>query len=297
MVTVLCEFAYKSDTDLATVPIMKTKRRNSFWQFWLIRVVFTLVLAIAIRIVVAILDGAGLPTFISRALGLVMGTAALIGLGRISWANPRRNGLSPLQPAKGFALGSLTGIFLYACIVSVASIAGWYSIQGISFDVVALLGSFALLVLAAAFEEILYRGIVFQSLEGAVGTGWALALSGTLFGALHLGNTNATLVGALAVGLAGVALGAVFAWTRDLWLLTGLHVMWNFTQGPIFGVAVSGNSFQSLIQPRIQGPEMFTGGAFGFEAGAITIALCAISTIWLVQRTQKAGYWQGFARG
>jgi uncharacterized protein len=185
---------------------------------------------------------------------------------------------------------------LYAAIIAVASIVGWYGIRGTSFDAVALLSSFGLLVLAAAFEEILFRGILFQSLEGAVGTGWALALSGTLFGAVHFGNTNATWVGAFAVGLAGVALGAVFAWTRDLWLLTGLHVMWNFMQGPIFGVAVSGNSFQSLIHPRIQGPELFTGGAFGFEAGAITIALCVISTIWLVQRTQKAGYWQGFAR-
>ncbi len=276
---------------------MKTKRRNTFWQFWLVKIACTLVLAMAIRIVVAVLDGSGAPTFISRALGLVMGTAALIGLGRISWVNPKRNGLSPLQPAKGLVLGAVTGVFLYVAIIAVASIAGWYGIQEISFDVVALLGSFGLLVLAAAFEEILFRGILFQSLEGAIGTGWALALSGTLFGALHLGNANATWVGALAVGLAGVALGAVFAWTRDLWLLTGLHVMWNFTQGPIFGVAVSGNSFQSLIQPAIHGPEMFTGGAFGFEAGAITIALCVISTIWLVQRTQKAGHWQGFARG
>jgi uncharacterized protein len=173
---------------------------------------------------------------------------------------------------------------------------GWYSVRSISYDITALLGGFGLLVLAGAFEEILFRGVLFQPLEAAIGTGWALALSGTLFGALHLGNTNATMVGASAVGLAGIALGAVFAWTRDLWLLTGLHVMWNFMQGPIFGLAVSGNVFQSLIHPQIQGPEVFTGGAFGFEAGAITVALGLVSTVWLVQRTRDAGRWQGLGK-
>ncbi len=95
------------------------------------------------------------------------------------------------------------------------------------------------------------------------------------------------------MGLAGLSLGAVFAWTRDLWLLIGLHVMWNFMQGPLFGVAVSSNVFQSLIRPRIQGPEVFTGGAFGFEAGAITVALCLVSTVWLLRRARDTGRWRG----
>jgi uncharacterized protein len=180
--------------------------------------------------------------------------------------------------------------------VLVAALAGWYAVQSTSLDPAALLGALGLLLFAGAFEEVLFRGILFQPLETAIGTGWALALSGALFGALHLGNTNATVVGAIAVGLAGVALGAVFAWTRDLWLLTGLHVMWNVMQGPVFGVAVSGNTFASLIQARIQGPEVFTGGTFGFEAGAMTVALCLVSTVWLVQRTRDTGRWQGLGK-
>ena len=148
-----------------------------------------------------------------------------------------------------------------------------------------------MLIFAAAFEEILFRGILFQSLEKAVGTSWALAVGGLLFGVLHLGNTNATVVGAVAVGLAGVALGALFVFTRDLWLLTGIHIFWNFMQGPIFGVAVSGYTFKSLIQPQIQGAEIFTGGAFGFEAGIITLALCLASSFWLIQKTQKTPLW------
>jgi uncharacterized protein len=275
---------------------MKPNPLTAFWRFWLTRVVFALVIAIGIRLIVAILDGAGLPTFASRVIGLLIGVATLIGLGRVGWVKPGINGLNPPQPARGLLFGAGSGTVLYGGIVLVAAVAGWYSVQSFSIDLTSLLGSFGLLLFAAAFEEILFRGVLFQPLEAAIGTGWALALSGTLFGALHLGNTNATLVGAVAVGLAGVALGAVFAWTRDLWLLTGLHVMWNFMQGPIFGVAVSGNVFQSLIRPRIQGPEVFTGGAFGFEAGAITVALCLVSTVWLVRQARATGRWHGLGR-
>ena len=272
---------------------MKPNPLTAFWHFWLTRVVFALVIAIAIRLIVAILDGAGLPTFASRAIGLLIGVTTLIGLGRIGWVQPRINGLNPPQLAQGLLIGAVAGTVLYGGIVLVAAVAGWYSVQSISLNITGLMGSFGLLILAGAFEEILFRGVLFQPLEAAIGTGWALTLSGTLFGALHLGNTNATVVGAIAVGLAGLSLGAVFAWTRDLWLLTGLHVMWNFMQGPIFGVAVSGNVFQSLIRPRIQGPEVFTGGAFGFEAGAITVTLCLVSTIWLVRQARATGRWQG----
>ena len=275
---------------------MKSNPLTAFWRFWLTRVVCALVIAIAIRLIVAILGGAGLPTFASRAIGLLIAVATLIGLGRIGWVQPGINGLNPPQPARGLLFGAIAGKILYVGIVLVAAVAGWYSVQSISFDLTALLGALGLLLFAAAFEEILFRGVVFQPLEAAIGTGWALALSGTLFGALHLGNTNATWVGAVAVGLAGVALGAVFAWTRDFWLLTGLHLMWNFMQGPIFGVAVSGNVFQSLIRPRIRGPEAFTGGAFGFEAGAITVALCLVSTVLLVRQARATGRWQGWGQ-
>jgi uncharacterized protein len=273
---------------------MKPNPLTAFWRFWLTRVVFALVMTIGIRLIVAILDGAGLPTFASRAIGLLIGVVTLIGLGRIGWVQPGINGLNPPQPARGLLFGA--GMVLYGGIVLVAAVAGWYSVQSFSFDTVTLLSSFGLLLFAGAFEEILFRGVLFQPLEAAIGTGWALALSGTLFGALHLGNTNATWVGAVAVGLAGLSFGAVFAWTRDLWLLTGLHVMWNFMQGPVFGVAVSGNVFQGLIRPRIQGPEVFTGGAFGFEAGAITVALCLMSTVWLVRQARDTGRWHGLGR-
>ena len=163
-----------------------------------------------------------------------------------------------------------------------------------AFNAGAFFSAFALLLVAAAFEEVLFRGVLFQTLEQASGTGWALFLSGLLFGASHLGNSNATAPGAIAVGLAGIALASVDAWTRDLWLVT---LMWNFMQGPVFGAVVSGNAFQSWSIPKIQGPEIFTGGIFGFKAGIITIALCSLGTLFALRHTRGLGRWRNAGSG
>ena len=47
----------------------------------------------------------------------------------------------------------------------------------------------------------------------------------------------------LAIALeAGVMLAAAYLLTGRLWLSMGIHFAWNFTQGGIFGAAVSGRS-------------------------------------------------------
>lgn len=271
---------------------MTTPERPGFWNFWLVRMVVAVLVAVAIRLLVAVLDGAGATSIVSRAVGMMIGVLTIVGLSKIDWIQADLNGLQPPKPARGLLIGMLVGTALYSAVVFVALVAGWYAVTSAAFDASAFFGAFALLLIAAAFEEVLFRGVLFQTLERASGTGWALFLSGLLFGATHLGNENATVIGAVAVGLAGIALASVYAWTRDLWLLTGLHLMWNFTQGPVFGVAVSGNAFQSWLIPKIQGPEIFTGGIFGFEAGIITIALCLVGTVFALRQTRGLQRWR-----
>jgi len=59
---------------------------------------------------------------------------------------------------------------------------------------------------------------------------------------------------AIAITLeAGSSIGAAYMATRSLWFAMGLHTAWNFLQGAIFGVAVSGTDTptDSLFQPLI----------------------------------------------
>jgi membrane protease YdiL (CAAX protease family) len=61
--------------------------------------------------------------------------------------------------------------------------------------------------------------------------------------------------------------------TRNLWLPIGLHAAWNFTQGYLFGIPVSGVAEEGLVTSRLSGPELVTGGGFGLEASVIAFVL------------------------
>jgi uncharacterized protein len=76
--------------------------------------------------------------------------------------------------------------------------------------------------------------------------------------------------------------------TGRLGLPIGIHITWNFFQGNVFGFPVSGNVFQAATFLAINqtGPRLWTGGAFGPEAGLIgliAISLGSVLTVIWVQ--------------
>jgi hypothetical protein len=94
---------------------------------------------------------------------------------------------------------------------------------------------------------------------------------------------------------AGVLLGAAYALTGRLWLPIGLHIAWNFTEGSIFGMSVSGNSTagtaadSALLRGSLSGPQILTGGAFGPEASIVAVTVCLLVAIYFLYRTVKLG--------
>jgi hypothetical protein len=73
-------------------------------------------------------------------------------------------------------------------------------------------------------------------------------------------------------------LGAAYLLTRRLWLAMGIHSGWNFTQGWIFSVPVSGGKApEGLLLTTRHGPEWLTGGAFGLEASAVAMVVATLA--------------------
>ena len=101
----------------------------------------------------------------------------------------------------------------------------------------------------------------------------ALLVSTAVFGLVHIVNPGATWWSTLAIALeSGLLLGAAYKYSGTLWLPIGIHWAWNYTQGNVFGFAVSGNEFgESIISPRVEGHELLTGGIFGAEASIIAV--------------------------
>ena len=123
--------------------------------------------------------------------------------------------------------------------------------------------------------------VVFRWIDERWNTGVALLISALFFGWMHINNDNATWWSSLAIAIeAGLLLGAAYKWSGTLWVPIGIHWAWNYTQGNIFGLAVSGtNAGTTMLNTTVGGPEIITGGAFGPEASIISVILGFLYTL------------------
>jgi uncharacterized protein len=203
---------------------------------------------------------------------------------------PAAIGFDPRHAARDFVFGIVLGAALFSLVVAELAVFGFYHV--IAIHASAGIAIAALLLLAGAvLEETLFRGVIFRLIEEWAGTWVALAASAAFFGIAHAGNPGATWFSSVAIALeAGVLLGAAFVVTRNLWFPIGLHFAWNFFEGPVFGSEVSGHAFlTTLIAPRVTGPAMYTGGAFGPEAGLFAVVTCLCAAILLIRYAMRRG--------
>src|SRR5262245_25591777 len=156
----------------------------------------------------------------------------------------------------------------------------WSGVRTVAAEMIAAL---VLLTLAAAFEELIFRGYAFQTLLRGAPAIVPILLFSIYFAWAHWNNPNRTLFATANTTLAGVWLSIAYLKTRNLWFPTALHFAWNWTMGAFFGIPVSGLQIERpLLVLSGDGPVWLTGGSYGSEGGAAaTIALTiAIAVIW-----------------
>jgi len=113
----------------------------------------------------------------------------------------------------------------------------------------------------------------------------SLILSSMFFGLIHILNPKASIASSIAITLtAGVVLGLLYLLSENLWLPIGLHVAWNFVQGGIFGIPGSGKSQKGLLESKLVGTDLITGGKFGPEASIVTIMLFTFVNLYLLRQ-------------
>jgi hypothetical protein len=218
-----------------------------------------------------------------------------------SWVMTRFLNRKPL-PAVGLwfhgstvrelGLGMLLGFVMMSGIVLVELVLGYIHVAwgGLTLagaaSVVAV--SAVIFLLAAVFEELLFRGYAFQTLMQMMSFAPAVVVMSVFFGLGHIFNPHATPLGTTNVVLAGVWLSFAYLKTRGLWLPFGLHFAWNFTQTTIYAFPTSGLALEDrkLWTLEQTGPEWITGGAFGPEGGVLaTIAL--LLGIWYILKSRQ----------
>lgn len=143
-----------------------------------------------------------------------------------------------------------------------------------------VIGSVALQLAAVAWwEELVFRGYLFQNMKEGLGLVWAIVLSSLIFGVGHIFNPNASLIPTLIIALIALQLVYAFVKTGRLWMPVGLHLGWNFFQASVFGFASSGQDSPSMIAQSPIGPEWLSGGAFGAEASIFILPVTLLSMV------------------
>lgn len=142
-----------------------------------------------------------------------------------------------------------------------------------------MLFTLLLLIVAAANEELVFRGYPMQVLMRGIGVWPAMMLMSVLFGLLHANNPNATLLGTLNTILAGLMLSVAYLKTRSLWLPYGIHLGWNVGLGMILGFPLSGLDIGSLWTSQTTGGELIVGGSYGPEAGLLATIVFSAAAV------------------
>jgi hypothetical protein len=239
----------------------------------------------------AIADGLGISSA-SYGIFLVLAVPVLVVAYRflVRWLERRDvTELGRLGAARELGIGLAIGFALFAVTIGVIAILGGYSIVGRN-SIASVAVPLTAAVAAAFSEELVMRLVLFRITEEWLGTWAAIAISSALFGLLHAGNPHATVWSTAAITLeAGTLLAAAYMRTRRLWFPMGLHAAWNFTQGGIFGVAVSGTTSEGVLRGDLHGPAWLTGGAFGAEASAVAVVVCFTCAALLLADAIRGG--------
>lgn len=178
--------------------------------------------------------------------------------------------------------GMAVGVLMFSVLTAILYFLGCYEVKSFGCQIWPWLAQFGFFFVVAVGEEIVFRGFIFRMIDQRFNTWIALLLSALLFGFVHYTNPNGTIWSSTAIAIeAGLMLAMAYKCTNSLYFPIGIHWTWNFTQGNVFGFAVSGAEVPvSLITPTVTGNELLTGGEFGPEASVNAAVLGLLLALW-----------------
>ncbi|MEZ4610801.1 MAG: hypothetical protein R2838_11250 [Caldilineaceae bacterium] len=202
-----------------------------------------------------------------------------------------------------FAFGLGLGALLMTLIFAVEWLMGWIDVTG-AFEVadgtpflVAILGPVIVFIVVGTAKNygpglksrIWRKASTGKFLTPAPGCGGNLSCSLSLFRPAAYVQSQRHVVHCPQPDGGGCLSGDGLRVDRQSMRYIGLHITWNFFQGNVFGFPVSGNDFTTVtfIAIRQGGPDLWTGGPFGPEAGLLGIVAMVLGSLLTVVWIQR----------
>lgn len=195
---------------------------------------------------------------------------------------------------KELGRGFLIGVLQFSLVVALLLLTGTASLELAQLSLEAfgfIIALIPLWILQGGTEELVTRGWLFPMVSVKSNMIIGILVSSGLFGALHLFNPGVTVLSILNIILYGVFACFVALKYDNMWVLAGMHGSWNFVQGNIYGIQVSGQHASAAIfnYSTNSSLDWLSGGAFGAEGSILTSLVLLACTGYLYWLLKKAG--------
>lgn len=195
--------------------------------------------------------------------------------------------------AKQYIGGLAAGAAAFSAVYFICVITGSVKCEGISQNIMPLyiIGYFLGYLLQGMAEEVLCRGYLMVSLSRRYHVTLAIAASSLFFAFLHSGNNGLSLLAYINLFLFGVFASLLLLDFGNIWIAGAFHSIWNFAQGNIYGVQVSGMDVSNSILSTsyTDGMEIINGGSFGMEGGLAVSFIFIAGIVLLSYHLYKKG--------
>lgn len=193
----------------------------------------------------------------------------------------RSMGLCKQHIVRSYLLGLFIGFVMFSMviIINVITSSMTFEIEKDKFSsltwiyIVLFLFGF---IIQGASEEIIIRGYLMTSIGANYSIRTSVIISSVFFSFIHIGNSELALISIINFTLMGVFLALYIICFDNIWGACAIHGMWNFIQGSLYGVNVSGVNIPNSIFNAYSAEEKvyINGGDFGAEGGlAVTIVM------------------------
>lgn len=199
-------------------------------------------------------------------------------------------GLTNKNKIKNYLKGAIVGILMILVVVFALKISGIAEISlNISNVTWPVFFVFVIGWMIQGFEEeLITRSILMNYFSVTNGVIEGILINSLIFAILHIGNPGFGILPFINIFLIGIVFSLLFYISDDIFLSAAAHSIWNFGQGNIFGINVSGMTGikDTIYKTNLSGNPILTGGFFGFE-GSIFVTLVEIIVIFILIRTIK----------
>ncbi|WP_049944416.1 CPBP family intramembrane glutamic endopeptidase [Anaerococcus provencensis] len=205
--------------------------------------------------------------------------------------NKESLGLTNANKFKNYLKGLLIGLGMIGVVVLILKIMGLVEINSNIANVSPVF--YILIIIGWIFqgfeEELVTRSILMNYFAAKYRPLVGIIANSLIFSLLHLANDSFSILPAINIFIVGVLFSLLFYVSDDIMLSASAHSFWNFAQGNIFGISVSGmtNSKNTIFISKLLGNPSLTGGAFGIEGGLATTIVLTIVTIYLIKKSKE----------